>query len=226
MLIKGERGFVKNPIQNKNYKKCGDDGITAGRGGYQTGWYGFISRFCHKMDVLDVGCGTGVGIDILSKTARKVNGIDVDYKLQKENIEIKNIAEVNSKSYDIVTAVDVIEHIEEDINFIKDLIRVARHKIFITTPNYTASRCSWPYHVREYMPHQLVQLFQEKGSYRLYKGSCKGDEVYKVQNMKLYYFFNKSRVFPLTAIFAKCINNVVPRNLRIHSSLCLEFFLT
>jgi len=207
-------------IQNRNYILVGSFTKESGRGPGQLGWYRFASNFCKGRLVLDVGCGLGKGLEILSLTASSVLGIDKDRRLEKENILIKDISDLASKSIDTITAIDVIEHVEYDLSFVEQLARVARNQIIISTPNWTAGRCKWPYHIREYMPHELVNILKKYGKVSLFKGSPDGNKVFKVKYLNIYFVFNKWRVCPILGIFAKCLNNLLPKKSRINSHLC------
>lgn len=213
--------MLKSAIQNPNYIATGDASVQAGREPLQLGWYKLASQFCVGKTVLDVGCGMGDGLMILKSTASNAYGIDLDERLKSENNEIKNISEVASKSVDIITCIDVLEHVENDVEFISHLVRVACNKILLSTPNWTISRCGWAYHVREYMPHELISLFEEYGCVDLYKGSLDGEEHYHVSNIWSYCLLNKLRVSPYFAFSARCLNRLLPVAARLHSSLFL-----
>ncbi|RLA39400.1 MAG: hypothetical protein DRR42_27265, partial [Gammaproteobacteria bacterium] len=118
--------------------------------------------------------------------------------------------------------IDVLEHVLEDLDFVENLQRVAQHQILLTTPNYTASRCNWPYHIREYMPHQLVDLFSKKGTVTLYKGTSNGIHIYPVKYQGTYFLFNKLRVHPATSFLARCWNYVIPQSMQILSHLFIR----
>lgn len=66
-------------------------------------------------------------------------------------------------AFDLVTAIDVIEHVEDDAEFLYQLTRVARCAVFLTTPNYNISKCTNAYHVREYTPEELGFLIEASG---------------------------------------------------------------
>ncbi len=147
----------------KRAKDCGDKGVLAGRGPGQIGWYKFCADnfLSGKETVLDVGCGSGDGLRILSQRSLKAHGIDLDPRLKDENIFIMDVTDIASQSYDIVTCIDVIEHVEDDVSLVKELNRIARKGIFVTTPNSTAGRNTWPYHIREYTPFEFYNLLNE-----------------------------------------------------------------
>ncbi|MGH9892702.1 MAG: class I SAM-dependent methyltransferase, partial [bacterium] len=135
-----------------NVRSCGDTDMAAGRGSGQLDWYRFALRYVAAEAVLDVGCGLGRGLTILQSRARQAHGLDTDPRLARQDILTIPIQDVAAKSYDIVTSIDVVEHVEEPEAFVRHLARIARKGIFIATPNWTASRCQWPFHLREYTP--------------------------------------------------------------------------
>ena len=139
-------------------RKVGDESVRAGRGPSQLAWYEFAAPLVTNKTVLDAGCGLGLGLDILKRSAKKVIGQDLDERLSHPNITITTLDKIADKSFDVVTSIDVVEHVEDDLDFVRQLARIAREFIFITTPNWTVTRCHWPYHVREYTPKQLEAL--------------------------------------------------------------------
>lgn len=216
---------MNSKVINKNFKTTGDKEIDSGREPVQCGWYEFASDFCKNKTVLDVGCGMGEGIKILEKSAKTVNGIDLDERLIKRNVKIMEISEVPSDFVDIVTCIDVLEHVEEDCKFIGELFRVARKEILLSTPNYTISRCLWPYHVREYMPHELASLFNSYGKVEMYKGSLDGYFHYKIKYFWPYSILNILRVNPITGFTVRIINHILPIAFRIQPSLFIRIKL-
>jgi len=212
----------KSVVQNPHYRMAGDEGVAIGRAGTQGGWYEFAATFCVAHEVLDVGCGLGKGLEILARVARKATGIDQDERLERPGIIKMDLSEVPSKSVDTVVCIDVIEHVEDDHSFVQDLVRVARQQILLSTPNYTASRCQWPYHVREYMPHELNALFADQREVHMYKGRQFGDLRYKVTHYSAYVMLNKLRVNPTTGLLTRCYNKLLPVPARIHSHLFLR----
>lgn len=100
--------------------------------------------------ILDVGFGLGYGITILSINASSVAGIDVDRNcvdyckgaLIDRNPKITTLAHYDGKiipfernSFDIVTCIDVLEHVKDYNEFLSELMRVAQKGVFISTPN-------------------------------------------------------------------------------------------
>lgn len=100
--------------------------------------------------VLDVGMGVGYGMNLLSIKAKEVYAVDVDKKAVAyctKNVLGKNPKVKELKSYDgyhlpykdnyfdVVTCVDVVEHVEDYDKFIDELLRVTKRVVVIATPN-------------------------------------------------------------------------------------------
>ena len=60
-------------------------------------------------------------------------------------------------SVDFIVTFQVIEHIQDDEEFIKEIYRVlkAGGKLILTTPNRLMSLSRNPWHVREYSPEEM-----------------------------------------------------------------------
>lgn len=100
--------------------------------------------------VLDVGFGLGYGLNILSIKAKSVSGVDVDaqaYEYCRGTIQGRNprLAQISTydgynlpfedNEFDVLTCVDVIEHVEDYDRLIREMLRVSRKGIFLSTPN-------------------------------------------------------------------------------------------
>lgn len=104
-----------------------------------------------------MGAGTGYGVKIYQAAgARRALGIDIQplgpavVRCQMESWK--------SNSYDVVSAMDVIEHVEDDNRFLQEMLRIAREHVIFTTPNWNNSRCENIFHIREYTPAELKFL--------------------------------------------------------------------
>lgn len=117
-------------------------------------------KFCAKMlqgkaTRLEVGCGDGFGMPITAQDAEYVLGIDVDDRLiegnsqrlsKLKNVEFKNMSIVEQmpdRKFDGVYSVDVVEHLDADIEkaFMENSVRcLKRDGVYIMgTPNITAN---------------------------------------------------------------------------------------
>lgn len=115
--------------------------------------------------VLEIGTGTGYGIDIIAPSCDRFTTLD---KFSSEaaaalpgNVEfVKAIVPplpFKDESFDYVVSFQVIEHIADDRTFIKEVHRVLRKggKFIVTTPNKPMSITRNPWHVREYTAEEL-----------------------------------------------------------------------
>ena len=83
--------------------------------------------------ILDVGCGTGANIEMLSQFG-EAEGVDVsDDALefcQRKGLQAKKgLAETlpyDDESFDLTTALDVVEHLDDDIAGLKEMYRVTK----------------------------------------------------------------------------------------------------
>ncbi len=199
----------------------------AGRGPGQRGWYEWVARE-HTRDctVLDAGCGLGYGISILRRTARTARGQDLDPRLGTQDVDIQPLETYASKSVDVIVAIDVIEHIDNDSGFLAQAVRIASRRVILTTPNWTASRCAWPYHIREYTPSQLRVLCAQFGDVRMWKGTPDGKEVHQIEHPRWNDVLNTARATGGVAVLARTLNLLLPRSAKIHSHLAACIDLT
>lgn len=105
------------------------------------------------------------GIKILANYtgAGFVTGFDIDPELLKINPNIlikKSLSDFSAGSYDVVVCCDVIEHVVDDVALFNDLLRIARKKVYITTPNYVRSKARNRCHCREYTIAQFCNTFR------------------------------------------------------------------
>ena len=121
-------------------------------------------------DVLEVGCGEGRGIDLLLPLTSSYSAIDkiegAISMLGKKYPQGKFVSghlpplPYPDATFDSVVSFQVIEHIEDDILFLKEIHRVLRPGgvALITTPNRPLSLSRNPWHIREYTSEELTEL--------------------------------------------------------------------
>jgi len=129
---------------------------------WQAHWYKHIVQVEPWQSILDVGAGTGYGLTILSANGiARVDGFDVVEISQ--SVPCATISDFADSSYELVTAIDVIEHVVRDGWFLAHLLRIAKRGVFISTPNWNVSKAQNPHHVREYTPAELEELIATFG---------------------------------------------------------------
>lgn len=163
-----------------------------------------------KPNIVDVGCGCGVGTNILSQEAHFVWGIDKNewsiefakeaFTREKNGIYYSpqvtfDVFDITSDSrqvmqFEIVVAIEVIEHIYDSHKFLKSLQRFAKKdkkgnyhvsaptEFYISTPNRNSKKIRKDkpentFHVREWTSQEFkellknyfeqVELFNNKG---------------------------------------------------------------
>jgi SAM-dependent methyltransferase len=148
--------------------------------------YAFAARFARGKRVLDAGCGAGYGAARLAAGARRVVGLDIateavdaarqQYALPRLEFLRADCRDLpfSSASFDLVVALEVIEHLAQWERLLAETRRVLAPggELILSTPNrlyYSESRESPnPFHVHEfdyrefcaaiesYFPHRRV----------------------------------------------------------------------
>ncbi len=158
-----------------------------------------------KGDTLEVGCGEGRGVALLIGQAKTFTAVDkirpVIDDLQKRfpsgrfiSMNIPPLGELQNNSYDVVVSFQVIEHIEDDFMFLKEIHRVLKPggTALLTTPNRKMSLTRNPWHIREYLPNELTALAKKFFSETEMKGITGNEKV------MAYYEENKRSVARFT----------------------------
>jgi len=100
----------------------------------------FIERRAPFQQVLDFGCGSGVLLPFIAKYSQRVLGLDVDllaYSLMSKrlnfpsSIEVRNVnqnplSSLPAASFDLITALDVLEHVDDLASTLRDLMRLLK----------------------------------------------------------------------------------------------------
>lgn len=143
---------------------------------WQAGWHEHVGQSLSGKTVLDVGAGNG-----LSKPRLEANGNCITTQEPAHLAGVDTHDDVYSfshDSFDVVTAFDVIEHVQEDWPFLNQLLGISRESVILTTPNYRVSGARNASHVREYTPPQLLAMCESLGSVvELRHGDSHGDFI-------------------------------------------------
>jgi SAM-dependent methyltransferase len=98
-----------------------------------------VQKICNKLGkpdpkILDVGCGTGANLKMLA-TCGRAEGVDispqaVEFCRQRglDSVKLGAIEHLpyESDSFELVTALDVIEHLDDDVAGLREMRRVLR----------------------------------------------------------------------------------------------------
>lgn len=119
-------------------------------------------------DVLEIGTGTGYGIEVVAPHARTFVTVDKHapspMPATMPNVTFHRAVvpplAFTDNSFDCVISFQVIEHIRRDREFVREIHRVLRPggRFILTTPNAPMSLTRNPWHIREYTSDQLEEL--------------------------------------------------------------------
>jgi ubiquinone/menaquinone biosynthesis C-methylase UbiE len=171
-------------------------------------------------NLLEIGCGVGRGLDVLAQHCMQYTGIDKNTALLETlrkaypNLNfieghIPPLHGLADNSFNTVVSFQVIEHIQDDDLFIKEIYRVLKPggKLILTTPNRKLSLTRNPWHIREYTATSLQQLIS-KHFKKLNKQGVHGNK--KVME---YYEKNKKAVEKITRFDIFNLQYRLPRTL-------------
>jgi SAM-dependent methyltransferase len=139
-----------------------------------------LANLCAGAVVLEAGCGEGYGAALLARTARLVIGLDYDeltaayvaarypgVRMTRGNLAHLPLAD---EVLDVVTNLQVIEHLWDQPGFLAECARVLRPDglLLISTPNritFSPGRDTPlnPFHSRELSAEELVELLHAAG---------------------------------------------------------------
>lgn len=119
-------------------------------------------------DVLEIGTGSGYGIEVVAPHARRFTTIDKHIPpqelLARTDVAFRQAVvpplPFADASFDWVITFQVIEHIRRDGEFVREIHRVLRPggQLIVTTPNAPMSLTRNPWHIREYTAAELRSL--------------------------------------------------------------------
>ncbi|WP_310785189.1 class I SAM-dependent methyltransferase [Mycobacterium sp. Z3061] len=142
--------------------------------------YERLAPRCAGRDVLEAGCGEGYGADLIAGLAAKVVAVDYDesavahvrHRYPRVQVLHANLTELPlpDATLDVVVNFQVIEHLWDQGQFIRECARVLRPGgvLMVSTPNritFSPGRDTPinPFHTRELNANELTQLLVEGG---------------------------------------------------------------
>ncbi len=142
--------------------------------------YQRLATHCVGRDVLEAGCGEGYGANLIAETARRVVAVDYDEaavahvrgRYPRVEVMQANLAvlPLPNASMDVVVNFQVIEHLWDQTQFVKECARVLRPSglLMMSTPNritFSPGRDTPinPFHTRELNADELTELLVDAG---------------------------------------------------------------
>lgn len=166
--------------------------------------------------LLEVGSGEGYGIEIIIPDVEHYTAID-KYPIETSHLagkpfdfkqmEIPPFSNLEDNSFDTVISFQVIEHIENDDLFVKEIYRVLKPggTALIATPNIKMTLTRNPWHVREYKQDELEGLIKK------YFGKVESQGIFGNEKIMEYYRKNAESVKKITRWDVFNLQHKLPR---------------
>ncbi len=171
--------------------------------------------------VLEIGTGSGYGIDVVSPNVTEFITIDkfedvsvLEHIKTLPNIkfmqmDVPPLTGLADNSFDFVITFQVIEHIQDDNKFVSEIHRVLKPggKLIVTTPNIKMSITRNPWHIREYTIAELDQLLKKSFAAVQKRGVAGNEKIME------YYRKNRASVEKITRFDIFNLQYRLPRQL-------------
>lgn len=153
--------------------------------------------------VCEIGTGSGYGVEIIAKACDEFVTIDkfqcdIDFahhsNVRFMQMEVPPFTGVADNHFDFVITFQVLEHIEDDVFFLREIYRILKPggKLILSTPNKLQSLTRNPWHVREYTISELKKHFESTG----FKTTTDG--IFGNQKVDTYLEKNKASIRRIT----------------------------
>jgi 2-polyprenyl-3-methyl-5-hydroxy-6-metoxy-1,4-benzoquinol methylase len=127
--------------------------------------------------VLDVGCGWGITLDALEQHGYQAAGVDISRRMLEQLdrpdrvlyvADLSQDLPLDAGGFDAVLALDVIEHIDDDLGAVSKLGQLARPGGVVIVsvpalPEFFTEFDEIQGHRRRYLPETLYAAFQDSG---------------------------------------------------------------
>ena len=142
---------------------------------------GFVEQICRQVTdrqprILDVGCGTGANLLMLSKFGQ-AEGVDIsedalafcrERGLDKVKLGAGEELPYEDGTFDLVTAFDVVEHMDDDLAGLKEMRRVLRPggRVLLFVPTFMflwGLQDDVSHHRRRYRLPELRRVLEQAG---------------------------------------------------------------
>ena len=137
--------------------------------------YEWVAGRCAGLDVVDMACGEGYGVEVLARRARHVTGVDANpqaheharLKYSRPGVRFeRDLVESYSEPCDAVVFLQTIEHVpdpESVLGHFRSLLRPGG-TAYVSTPNLLtlappgAEKSGNPWHIKEYRVEEFRAL--------------------------------------------------------------------
>ena len=137
--------------------------------------YEWVAERCGGLDVVDMACGEGYGVEVLGRRARRVTGVDANpeaheharLKYTRPGVSfVRDLVQSYSEPCDAVVFLQTIEHVEDPegvLRHFRDLLRPGG-TAYVSTPNLLtlappgAEKSDNPWHLKEYRAEEFRRL--------------------------------------------------------------------
>jgi len=137
-----------------------------------------IKNLGQETEILDIGSGTGGNFKLLSRFTKNIIGMECNsyarelsqqkYDFQVTDGNLPDNIPFSDESFDLITLFDVLEHVDDDINSLKNIlskIKMGGH-ILITVPAYQflwSGHDEINDHKRRYTLNELLAKMKKAG---------------------------------------------------------------
>jgi 2-polyprenyl-3-methyl-5-hydroxy-6-metoxy-1,4-benzoquinol methylase len=134
--------------------------------------YEWIAGRCAGLDVVDMACGEGYGVEVMARRARRVTGVDANpeayeharLKYTRPGVRfVRDLIESYSEPCDAVVFLQTIEHVQDPPTVLRHFKEMCS-TVYVSTPNLLslapagARKSDNPWHVREYRAEEFRAL--------------------------------------------------------------------
>ena len=177
-----------------------------------------LNRHVVGKSVLDAGCGVGGFVDYLSRLGFEATGLekhDMFLAVAREKgfggnyvrSDLSSTLPFRDKTFDTTICLDVLEHVDNDVDTLRELVRVTRQRLVIAVPQ--KDRWMMPYglvfspyrdptHLRYYTPESLGALVTGAWAARV---TVVGEYPIQLQKLALDFLEPRARRPGLSALY-------------------------
>src|SRR3954462_12984029 len=162
LSLTGERTLPDVPLENYWFRR-------------HLAVYEWVADRCAGLDVVDMACGEGYGVDVLARRARRVTGVDANpeaheharLKYSRPGVRfVRDLVESFGEPCDAVVFLQTIEHVQNPAEILEHFRSMLRPGgvAFVSTPNVLtlapegAEKSGNPWHVKEYRAEEFREL--------------------------------------------------------------------